>query len=80
MSKPFYDQNSTLDKQQSYVNGAYLANKSGDTFDTRYPGDGHVICQVETAGQAEIDAAVAAAKGAFAAWAATPAAGHWQGY
>ena len=74
MSKHFYDQNSTLDKQQSYVNGAYLANKSGDTFDTRYPGDGHVICQIETAGQAEIDAAVAAAKDAFAGWAATPAA------
>jgi len=74
MSKPFYDQSSTLDKQQSYVNGAYLANQSGDTFDTRYPGDGHVICQIETAGQAEIDAAVAAAKNSFAAWAATPAA------
>lgn len=74
MSSPYYDQNSTLDKLQSYVNGAYLANQSGDTFDTRYPGDGHVICQIEIAGQSEIDAAVAAAKDAFAAWAATPAA------
>ena len=69
-----YNSDSTLATQQSYVNGEYLSNKSGDTFTTRYPGDGHVICQVETAGQSEIDAAVSAAKQAFAGWSATPAA------
>ena len=74
MSKPYYDQDSTLEKQQSYINGQYLANQSGDTFATTYPGDGHVICPVETAGEAEIDAAVNAAKAAFSAWSTTPAA------
>lgn len=74
MSTPFYDHNSTLDKQQSYINGGYVANQSGDTFSTCYPGDGHVICEVEIAGQPEVDAAVKAAKEAFSAWAETPAA------
>jgi len=74
MSTPFYVQNSTLEKQQSYINGRYVANQSGDTFSTYYPGDGHAICDVEIAGQTEIDAAVAAAKDAFASWATTPAA------
>ena len=74
MSKnPYYTAEDTLKKQQNYVNGEYLANQSGDTFETIYPGDGHVICEVETAGQPEVDAAVQAAKDAFPEWAATPA-------
>ena len=74
MRTAYYDQNSTLEKQQNYINGGYRANRSGDTFSTRYPGDAHIICEVEIAGQTEIDAAVAAAQAAFESWAATPAA------
>ncbi|NND81322.1 MAG: betaine-aldehyde dehydrogenase [Gammaproteobacteria bacterium] len=69
----FYNAGSTLPTQQSFINGKFHANQSGATFDTLYPGNRQVICAVEIAGQAEVDAAVAAAKAAFPAWAATPA-------
>ncbi len=68
-----YSPSSKLDTQQSYINGTYVTNQSGDTFDTIYPGNGEVICDVETAGQTEVDAAVAAAHAAFEPWAALPA-------
>ena len=74
MKHQSYNAKSTLEKQQSYINGTYVANLSGDTFTSSYPGDGHVICEVETAGQVEIDAAVAAASDAFEGWSNTPAA------
>lgn len=68
-----YHAESTLETQRSYINGQYLANQSGDTFSTVYPGTGREICQIETAGNAEVDAAVSAAKEAFEGWANTPA-------
>ena len=64
----------TLPTQQNYVHGAYIASTSGKTFETRHPGNDNVICDVEEAGQAEIDKAVAAARDAFASWSQTPAA------
>ncbi|MFT6407508.1 MAG: betaine-aldehyde dehydrogenase [Arenicella sp.] len=75
-SKPqgSYGPNSKLDTQRSYINGNYVSNQSGDTFSTCYPGSGEKICDVEIAGQAEIDAAVAAAKQAFETWSQMPAA------
>ncbi|MFT5611024.1 MAG: betaine-aldehyde dehydrogenase, partial [Polaribacter sp.] len=73
MKHQSYNAKSTLEKQLSYINGAYVANQSGETFTTRYPGDEHVICEVEVAGQPEIDAAVAAASEAYEAWSNTPA-------
>jgi aminomuconate-semialdehyde/2-hydroxymuconate-6-semialdehyde dehydrogenase len=45
---------------------------SVDTFDDVSPLDGQVIARVSRGGQAEVDAAVAAAKAAFPAWAALP--------
>lgn len=69
-----YNAQSTLPLQKSFVNGAALASTSGKRFETRHPGNDQVICEVETAGQAEVDAAVAAAKAAFAVWSNTPAA------
>ena len=65
---------STLPTQQSYVAGGYISNQGGDQFETRYPGDEHVICAVEVAGEAEVNAAVAAAAGASEKWSQTPAA------
>jgi aminomuconate-semialdehyde/2-hydroxymuconate-6-semialdehyde dehydrogenase len=53
-----------------WIDGARVA--SGDTFDDVSPLDGQVIAQVSRGGQAEVDAAVAAAKAAFPAWAALP--------
>ena len=69
-----YDATSTLPLQKSFVNGAYVDSTSGEAFETRHPGNDQVICQVETAGHAEVDAAVAAAKAAFTGWSQTPAA------
>ncbi len=69
-----YGPDTTLPTQQSYVRGAYVASTSGKTFKTRHPGNDNVICDVEEAGGAEIDAAVAAAIDAFESWSQTPAA------
>ena len=69
-----YGPKTTLPTQRSYVGGAYLPNTSGTTFVTRHPGNDNVICEVETAGEREIDAAVAAARVAFNSWSQVPAA------
>lgn len=74
MSKPHFHAQSTLPTQHSYINGAYVANQSGETFNTVYPGDGHVICEVESAGQTEVDLAVNAASEAYKTWSTMPAA------
>ena len=69
-----YGPTSTLPTQQSYVGGRYIDSSSGKRFECRYPGDDHVVCNVEVAGAAEVDAAVAAAKEAYRTWSRTPAA------
>jgi len=73
-TKPYYHARSVLPKLQSYINGAYLGNQSGDTFTNTFPGTGHVICEVETAGPKEVNAAVSAANTAYPLWSAMPAA------
>ena len=57
-----------LPLQRSYVNGAYLSNQSGDTFVTCYPGNDQPVCEIEIAGQVEIDDAVQGASDAFESW------------
>ena len=71
---PFYDKTSTLGPQRSFINGSYVSSSSGQTFQTWHPGTGHVICDVETADGHLVDAAVASARAAFAAWSAMPVA------
>ena len=71
---PFYDKTSTLERQRSFINGDFVSSSSGETFQTRHPGTGHVICDVEIADERVVDAAVASARTAFAAWSETPAA------
>ena len=73
-STSYYGPDSQLGQQRCYINGRHHKNASGVTFETRYPGTGRVICQVEESGQAEVDAAVQAAKAAFESWSTTPAA------
>jgi 5-carboxymethyl-2-hydroxymuconic-semialdehyde dehydrogenase len=46
---------------------------SQDAFETINPATGEVLATVASGGQAEVDAAVAAARAAFPGWAATPA-------
>lgn len=68
-----YGPSSKLDTQRSYISGQYVANQSGETFANYYPGSGEKICDIEIAGQAEVNAAVAAAKQAFETWSQVPA-------
>ncbi|MEL7184983.1 MAG: betaine-aldehyde dehydrogenase [Pseudomonadota bacterium] len=63
-----YTADTTLPTQQSFIAGEYHGNASGETFTTRHPGNNKVICEVETAGQAEVDAAIKAARKAFKVW------------
>ena len=72
--KTYYHAQSTLSTQQSYINGVYRPNQSGDTFSTVFPGTGGQICEVETAGQDDVNASVSAAREAFQVWSTTPAA------
>ena len=69
-----YCADTTLPKQKNYIGGEYTSNQSGDTFVTRHPGNDSPICEVETAGEPEINNAVAAALGAYKTWSQTPAA------
>ena len=57
---------------QHYINGAVVESKSGRQGDIYNPALGEVVRKVAFADQAEVRAAVAAAKAAFPAWAATP--------
>jgi 5-carboxymethyl-2-hydroxymuconic-semialdehyde dehydrogenase len=52
------------------INGKSVASAS--TFDTVNPATQEVLAQVAAGGEAEVNAAVAAAKAAFPGWAATP--------
>jgi 5-carboxymethyl-2-hydroxymuconic-semialdehyde dehydrogenase len=53
------------------INGKPVASES--TFDTVNPATQEVLAQVAAGGEAEVNAAVAAAKAAFPGWAGTPA-------
>jgi malonate-semialdehyde dehydrogenase (acetylating)/methylmalonate-semialdehyde dehydrogenase len=52
--------------------GAWRASARGETLDVRSPYDGRVIGKVGLSDATDVAAAVAAAKDAFGAWAATP--------
>ncbi|MGP3910540.1 aldehyde dehydrogenase [Nonomuraea sp. 10N515B] len=53
-----------------WIGGARVA--SATTFTDESPIEGHVLAEIARGGQAEAEAAVAAAQAAFPAWAATP--------
>ena len=48
-----------------YINGQYVGSASGRMFDNINPATGEVISQVHEAGEAEVDAAVKAARAAL---------------
>jgi aldehyde dehydrogenase (NAD+) len=47
------------------INNSWVASESGETFATVNPSTGEEICQVASAGAADVDKAVAAARAAF---------------
>jgi len=59
-----------LPEQKLYIHGRYVDAVSGETFEDVNPATGEVICQVQVAGPADVDAAVASAKEGFARWSA----------
>lgn len=57
----------------NWINGKETPAQGGEIFDKLNPHDGSVLCKVARSQKADVDAAVAAAKAAQAAWADTPA-------
>src|ERR1700752_1009735 len=49
----------------NFINGEYIASKSGKTFEDRSPVDGSLVGMVSEAGKEEVDAAVKAARAAL---------------
>jgi aldehyde dehydrogenase (NAD+) len=60
----------------SYIDGAWTAAGEGETFAVKNPATGELLATVETAGVAEVDRAVKAARAALPEWQALP--GHWR--
>ncbi|MDZ4355053.1 MAG: aldehyde dehydrogenase family protein, partial [Variovorax sp.] len=50
---------------RAFINGERVAARDGQTFDNISPVDGRVLTAVARCGEADIDAAVAAARAAF---------------
>ncbi|MGF1527295.1 MAG: betaine-aldehyde dehydrogenase [Candidatus Competibacterales bacterium] len=69
-----YGPASRLPRQGLYIDGAPVDAAGEETFASIYPGSNAEICQVQQATEADVDAAVKAAQGAFRPWAKTPAA------
>lgn len=58
---------------QNFVDGRYMANASGESFEVINPGTGQVQYRVEVADEAIKQTAIASAKRGFAAWSAMSA-------
>jgi aminomuconate-semialdehyde/2-hydroxymuconate-6-semialdehyde dehydrogenase len=50
---------------KNFINGEYVTNASGKTFEKRSPIDNSLVGMVHEAGKPEVDAAVAAARAAL---------------
>ena len=61
-----------LDRRQFYINGEWVDPASAHDFDVIDPSNEEVSAVISLGGEADTNAAVAAAKAAFPAWAATP--------
>ncbi|MEM6677819.1 MAG: aldehyde dehydrogenase family protein [Pseudomonadota bacterium] len=59
------------DAQQFYINGAWVAPLEGTPLEVLNPSNEEPFATISLGGQADTDAAVAAAKAAFPAWSAT---------
>lgn len=53
---------------QSFIDGDFVANQSGETFETRNPATGELLAHIETAGTTEVEVAVSAAEAGFQVW------------
>ena len=55
-----------------FINGQWVPAQSGETFQSINPSTGKPLARLASAGQADVDAAVAAAREAFGHWSKTP--------
>ena len=60
-----------LDKREFYINGAWVKPIAGRDCDVINPSTEEPVAVISLGSEADCDAAVAAAKAAFPAWAAT---------
>ncbi len=60
----------TLETRKLYIGGQSVDAHSGQTFPTLNPATGRVLCEVQVAGEADVDRAVASAREGFAVWSA----------
>jgi acyl-CoA reductase-like NAD-dependent aldehyde dehydrogenase len=58
---------------QNYINGRWVAARSGQTFEDRNPANGELLGLFPRSGLKEVDDAVTAARAAFNSWRLTPA-------
>jgi len=63
----------SLLRYKNFVDGAYMANNTGEVFDVINPATGKVIYQVEVADEVVKQAAIASARRGFATWSAMSA-------
>ena len=53
---------------QNHIDGRWITPTAADFLDVQNPSDGRVLASVPLSCQADVDQAVAAARGAFRAW------------
>ena len=63
----------SLPRLQNFIDGQFMANKSGETITVLNPGTGEAIYTIEVADETVQQAAIKSARSAFKEWAATPA-------
>jgi len=61
-----------LDKREFYIDGAWVAPQAGTDMAVIDPSIEEACATISLGGEADTNAAVAAAKAAFPGWAATP--------
>src|SRR5438270_2913198 len=61
-------------KDKLFIDGQWIAPAGREMIDVHNAGNGEVMGRIPAASEKEVDAAVRAARGAFEAWASTPAA------
>ena len=54
-------------RDQAFIGGRYVPAASGETFECRTPIDGSLLTKIAACGEADADAAVAAARAAWSA-------------
>ena len=62
-----------LQKTEFYIDGAWVAPAKAHNFEVINPADESPYAVISLGGQADVDAAVAAARAAFAGWSQTAA-------